>query len=150
MKEKTYLKSELWKYGISGDLPIITVTVKYINDLYVVRQILKAYEYFRTKNINIDLVIIEEDYIKSEIENTISNNHMSYLRNIRGGIFVISRGELKQTDLEGIKFISEIVLDTHLGNLENTIKDMEDEIIDNYKKIETLTIIKKTIGVPVR
>ena len=136
MKEKTYLKSELWKYGISGDLPIITVTVKYINDLYVVRQILKAYEYFRTKNINIDLVIIEEDYIKSEIENTISNNHMSYLRNIRGGIFVISRGELKQTDLEGIKFISEIVLDTHLGNLENTIKDMEDEIIDNYKKIE--------------
>ena len=30
-KEK-YSQSELWKYGISGDLPIITVTIKYIND----------------------------------------------------------------------------------------------------------------------
>ena len=33
---KVYYQKDLWKYGISGDLPIITVTIKYINDLYVI------------------------------------------------------------------------------------------------------------------
>ena len=54
---KVYEQKDLWKYGISGDLPIITVTIKFINDIYVVKQILKAYEYFKTKNIKIELVL---------------------------------------------------------------------------------------------
>lgn len=46
---KTYEQKDLWKYGISGDLPIITVTIKYINDIYVIRQIIKAYDFLELK-----------------------------------------------------------------------------------------------------
>ena len=53
--------AELWKYGISGDLPILLVKVKDSSDIYVVKDALKAYEYFRVKNINIDLVILDEE-----------------------------------------------------------------------------------------
>ena len=139
---KVYEQKDLWKYGISGDLPIITVTIKFINDIYVIKQILKAYEYFKTKNIKIELVIIDEEnysyenYIRDEIEGAILNSHLAYMKNINGGIFVLSKSEIDVQDINLIKFISILVIDSHLGNLENIINDMEEEIIDNYRTIE--------------
>lgn len=100
------------------------------------------YEYLRTKNLKTELVIIDEEkysyenYLKNEIENAIQNSQLAYLKNIFGGIFTLSRAEMNQQDLEMIKFISIFVIDAHLGNLENIIKDKETEIIDNYKIVE--------------
>ena len=139
---KIYEQQDLWKYGISGDLPIIMVTIKFINDIYVIKQILKAYEFFRTKNIKVELVIMNEEnysyenYIKDEIESAILNSHLAFLKNIKGGIFVLSKSEMDMQDVNLIKFVSAIVIDSHLGNLENVIKDMEDDIFDNYRIIE--------------
>ena len=130
-------QQDLWKYGISGDLPIITVTIKYVNDMYVIKQILKAYEFFRTKNIQVELVIINEEnysyenYIRDEIESAILNSHQAFLKNIKGGIFVLSKSEMDIQDVNLIKFASSLVIDSHLGNLENVIKDMEDEVLEN-------------------
>ena len=140
---KTYEQKDLWKYGISGDLPIITVTLKYINDIYVVKQILKLYEFLKTKNIKIELVIIDEEkysyenYIRDEIEGAILNNQLSYMKNISGGIFVLSKSEMDIQDINLIKFLSVLVIDSHLGNLENIIKDLEEEKLDNYRITET-------------
>ncbi len=139
---KTYEQKDLWKYGISGDLPIITVTIKYINDIYVVKQIIKAYEFFRTKNVQVELVIIDEEnysyenYIKDEIEGTILNSHLAYMKNIYGGIFVLSKSEMDVQDVNLIKFVSSLVIDSHLGNLQNIIKDMEEDILDKYRVVE--------------
>ena len=139
---KNYEQKDLWKYGISGDLPIITVTIKYINDIYVVKQIIKAYEFFRTKNVQVELVIIDEEnysyenYIKDEIESAILNSHLAYMKNIYGGIFVLSKSEMDVQDVNLIKFVSSLVIDSHLGNLQNIIKDMEEDILDKYRVIE--------------
>ena len=61
------MQSELWKYGISGDLPIILVKVKDVNDIDIIKEILKAYEFFRIKNISIELVILDEEKHSYEI-----------------------------------------------------------------------------------
>ena len=74
---RNYLQSDLWKYGISGDFPIILVTITDVNDIYVVRQILKAYEFFLVKNFQTEIVILNEEnysydnYVKEEIERVI-------------------------------------------------------------------------------
>ena len=139
---KTYEQKDLWKYGISGDLPIITVTIKYINDIYVVKQIIKAYEFFRTKNVQVELVIIDEEnysyenYIKDEIESAVLNSHLAYMKNIYGGIFVLSKSEMDVQDVNLIKFVSSLVIDSHLGNLQNIIKDMEEDILDKYRVVD--------------
>ena len=139
---KVYKQSELWKYGISGDLPIVTVTIKYINDSYVVKQVIKMYEYLKTKNIKMELVIIDEEdysyenYVRDEVEGVVLNSQLAYMKNIFGGIFVLSKSEMNIQDINLIKFVSTIVIDSHLGSLENIIKDMEDEILDNYRTIE--------------
>ena len=138
-----YKQSDLWKYGISGDLPIILVKMKNANDSECLNEVLKAYEYFRTKNVETEIVIIDEEkysyenYIREEIETTILNHHMGYLKNINGGIFVLNEEEVDKKDLEFLEFISVLTIYCAKGSLENNIKDLEEEYLENYKEVTT-------------
>ena len=51
---------DLWKYGISGDLPILLVRIGDGADIGVFRELLKAHEYLRLKGFTFDLVAINE------------------------------------------------------------------------------------------
>ena len=50
----------LWPFGISGDLPIVLVRIDETEDIDIVRQLLRAHEYWRLKLLDVDLVIINE------------------------------------------------------------------------------------------
>ncbi len=52
--------STLWACGVSGDLPIVLVRVSEDDDLNLVRQLLRAHEYWRAKQLAVDLVILNE------------------------------------------------------------------------------------------
>ena len=52
--------STLWAHGISGDLPIVLVRIEEGDDLELVRQLLRAHEYWRLKQLAVDLVILNE------------------------------------------------------------------------------------------
>jgi cyclic beta-1,2-glucan synthetase len=51
-------QSALWAYGISGDLPIALVRIEREEERDVVRQLLRAHEYWHMKGISADLVIV--------------------------------------------------------------------------------------------
>ena len=137
-----YNQSQLWKYGISGDLPIILVKIKDANDSYVIREVLKAYEFFKTKNIQVEIVILDEEkhsyenYVKEEIEGSILNYHMAYLKNQKGGIFTLSKGEIDKKDCQALEFIADIVIDSSKGGLNNAIQELEEEYLEKYQSIE--------------
>ncbi len=150
-KKRKYKQSELWKYGISGDLPIILVEIKDVNDAYVINEVLKAYEFFKTKNINVDIVIIDEEkhsyenYVREEIENSILNNQMVHLKNIKGGIYTVIANELEKNDLDLLKFMASIIINSKKGGIENNITEIEEEYLENYKSVgkqdDTLVIL---------
>jgi len=50
----------LWPHGISGDLPILLVRVSEEDDVALVRQLVRAHDYFRGKHLAADLVILNE------------------------------------------------------------------------------------------
>jgi len=50
--------STLWAHGISGDRPIVLVLVASDDDLRLVRQLLRAHQYWRMKRLAVDLVIL--------------------------------------------------------------------------------------------
>ncbi|UCC73915.1 MAG: phosphorylase, partial [Gemmatimonadota bacterium] len=50
--------SGLWAYGISGDLPIALVRIERDEERDIVRQLLRAHEYWHIKGIPADLVIL--------------------------------------------------------------------------------------------
>jgi cyclic beta-1,2-glucan synthetase len=52
--------SALWSQGISGDLPIVLLRIDHIEDIDSVRQLLRAHEYWRMKQLKVDIVILNE------------------------------------------------------------------------------------------
>ena len=131
--------SELWKYGISGDLPILLVKVKDVSDIYVVKDCIKAYEYLRVKNIKIDLVILNEEkktyenYVYEDILNSILDSNLAYMQNVKGGIFVLSN--LDKNSKRILEYRANLLINAHLGNIRRQIKDYEEEYLDGVKDI---------------
>ena len=142
VSDRVFIQSDLWKYGISGDLPIILVQVKDANDAYIIKQVLKMYEFFRNKNIKTELVILDEEknsyenYIKQEIESKILDSHMGYLKNIKSGIFILSKNKMSLEDVNMLKFLSVLTIDSRKGDLEHLINDMEEDYLSNIKHIK--------------
>ncbi len=54
-------QSDLWPYGISGDLPIALVSIGEERDLTLVRQMLQAHTYWREHGLRADLVVLNEE-----------------------------------------------------------------------------------------
>ena len=136
-----YKQSELWKYGISGDLPIILVKIKDSNDAHVVKEVLKAYEFFRTKNLETELIILDEEkhsyenYVREDVENIIQNSQIAYLKNIRAGIFELSKNEISKDDLNLLNFVATIIIDANKGGIKNALKELEEEYLEKYKDV---------------
>ncbi len=131
---KEFKQSDFWKYGISGDIPIILVTTKSINDIYVIKEVLKVHEHLRVKGIKTDLCILDfeknvyERYVRDQIIQEIQNLQIGYLQNVSGGIFLLNSNEIEDVDL--FKFRANIVIDASKGSTREAIKEMEEE----YKK----------------
>lgn len=139
--ERIYELQDLWKYGISGDVPILLVKIKDVNDSYVVKEILKAYEFFRIKNIEIDLVILNEEenvyerYVKEAIETEILNRHLMYLLNKKGGIFLLNANEIEDKDL--LEFKANVIINAHSENVKTFIKELEEEYLETVPKVNS-------------
>jgi cyclic beta-1,2-glucan synthetase len=50
----------LWAHGISGDIPIVLVRIDDIEEVAIVHQLLRAHQYWRMKQLAVDLVILNE------------------------------------------------------------------------------------------
>ena len=137
-----YHQKNLWKYGISGDKPILVAKIKEENDIYTIQEILKAYEYSITKKVEWDLIILDSEvnvyemYIKEEIERKIHSMGLNYL--INHGIYLLTTNQVKETDI--FLFKANLILDTHKGNLKTILKQQRIHIItrrrqnnDNHK-----------------
>ena len=118
----------LWKFGISGDFQIITLKIKSVNDAYIVKQLIKAIEYYNLKNIKIDLVIIDEEngkekYVSDKVKEYIYARNLLYLINANGGFHIIKERELEKGDIELIYSCSDIILKAEDGFLEEQLEE---------------------------
>jgi cyclic beta-1,2-glucan synthetase len=92
-------QADLWKYGISGDLPILLVRIANGNESGLFRELLKVHEYLRLKGFAFDLVALNEhgtsymqelnDTLIKMVENSPEQGWMDR----PGGVFV-RRGDL--------------------------------------------------------
>ncbi|SNS17499.1 Cellobiose phosphorylase [Anaerovirgula multivorans] len=94
LKENRKAQSGLWAYGISGDLPIVMVSIRSMEDIDVVSQLLKAHEYWRVKGLTVDLVIFNEDEssylqpLQQLINDIVFSSQGRYMVDQPGGIFI--------------------------------------------------------------
>ncbi|MGA7919217.1 MAG: glucoamylase family protein [Candidatus Acidiferrales bacterium] len=71
--------SALWSQGISGDLPIVLARIDDAEDFEMIRQLLRAHEYWRMKQLSADVVIINE-------------KPPSYVQELQGSLEALVRG----------------------------------------------------------
>ena len=132
--------NSLWKYGISGDNPILLVEIKNVEDIYVIEDVLTAYEYYRAKKIYIDIVILNKEidvyerFVRESIYEVISNKQLEYLRNIKGGIFILNKDEIEKEDLATIRFKSRFIIDADIGNIETYVKELEENKVSEIRR----------------
>ena len=145
-----YRINDLWKYGISGDLPIVFVKIKTMEDVYVIEELIECFEYYRAKNIKIDLVIFNEEnnvyekYVRESIEEVISNKQLQFLLNSYGGIFLIDKGNSLKEEIESIKFKARVIIDSKKGGISTFLKENDEAL----KILNTSNVFRKIDSLP--
>ncbi len=120
-------QSELWKYGISGDLPIVLVRIGVAGDLGMVRQILRGHEYLRLKGLHIDLVILNDhppSYLQSlqdEIQMQIRSTGMQTSQDKPGDVYLRRADIMTDEDKGLLHTVARIVFVTERGTLEEQL-----------------------------
>ncbi len=106
MKNNTLSQESLWKFGISGDRPLILVNVNEIKDIGLIKELLKAYEYFKSRSLFIDLVIVNNNILEcSHILEVITNETKYKIENIYnidnnlGNINIIEKDQLTEEEV---------------------------------------------------
>lgn len=116
----------LWPYAISGDFPIVLLRIDDIEDIAQVNQLLRAHEYWRSKLLAVDLVIINErasSYIQDlqiaiDTAVRISQSRPRFGAAIAKGQIYALRADLMSTDARMlIQSVARVELVAHRGPL---------------------------------
>ncbi len=122
--------STLWSQGLSGDLPIVLVRIEENDELELVRQLLRAHEYWRLKQLAVDLVILNEraaSYVQdlqTDLDTLVRmNQSMPRLASsdTHGAVFVL-RADLIPAEVRDLLFSSaRVVLQGSRGSLDEQV-----------------------------
>jgi cellobiose phosphorylase len=136
IKKRNYKQEELWKYGISGDNPILLVLIRDLDDIQMIKEVLKAYEFYKNKNVKFDLVILDEEktvyekYLKDAIIQEISSFQLYYL--INKGIYVVDN----TADKDLFIFKSNFIIEASKGRIRNVLNEYEEDYVYSIKDVE--------------
>ncbi len=98
-------QSDLWAFGISGDRPIILVTLDRTEEVAILYDVLKAHEYWRLKDVQVDLVIIsneETSYfnpLTTLITDLVLSRQTHEVMSRPNDVFILSANTLKKGDM---------------------------------------------------
>ena len=138
-------QSALWPYGISGDIPIILVTLEKTDDIDIVYDILKAHEYWKYKNLKVDLVILNEEEnsytnpLHGLLADILSSSHAHDMINKPGGVFVLKESTLSKEEVNLICAAARIVLRGSAGELKEQLYTKKDNNLPKLKVYKEAT-----------
>ena len=138
-EDKLYKTSELWKLGISGDIPILTVFISEISEIEILEQLVKAFEFYILQNFPIDLVIVDEEkesyenYVKEAINDVVWNSNVINKKS-EGKIFIL--GNLSDNDKKLLKARSNLFIDAKYGKIDLQLDDYDYEYMKKLKNIK--------------
>ena len=98
LEENRKGQAGLWPYAISGDLPMVLVTVGEAREISLVRQMLQAHTYWRMHGLSTDLVILNEEAgsyerpLQERLEQLIQAHNLSAACRPGGGDIPEERG----------------------------------------------------------
>src|SRR5205814_36180 len=123
----------LWAHRISGDLPIVLVRIDEPEDAEIVRQLLRAHEYWRLKGLAVDLVILNEKAtsypqdLQSALEALVrtSQSAVRHEDAARGNVFILRGDLVSARDHDLLRTAARAVLLSRHGTLRDQVMRAE-------------------------
>jgi cellobiose phosphorylase len=109
-------QSGLWRFAVSGDLPIVLMRIGDLQRIDLVKQVLQAHAYWRKKGLAVDLVIVNEDFsgYRAELHDLviglINAGPEAQVLDKPGGVFVRRAEELSEEDRVLFQSVARVVL----------------------------------------
>ena len=117
----------LWAHGVSGDLPIVLLRISDVEDIAIARQLLRAHEYWRMKQLAVDLVILNErttSYLQDLQTSLDTLLRMSQAQpqaagadNTRGSVFLLRTDLISAETRARLSAVARVVLVAQRGDL---------------------------------
>ncbi|HIS38198.1 MAG TPA: hypothetical protein IAB45_01675 [Candidatus Onthousia faecavium] len=152
LRNNSLSQATLWKFGVSGDRPIVLVEIFDIADLAFVKEILTAFEYYKNNSIFVDIVIINSEtaqyakIVKKEIYDELYRIYtLNSFYHTPGAVTVINGDELSSDEKHlfyvaarlAFKIKDHHSLQEEIGALQQHNK------VSNYEKVLVETHLEK-------
>ena len=133
LKRNTAGPHALWAHGISGDLPIVLVRIDEPEDTDIVRQLLRAHEYWRLKGLAVDLVVVNEKVtsyaqeLQGDLEALVrkSQSAVRHEDAARGNVYIVRADLLPARDRDLLRTAARAVLLSRQGTLAEQVARAE-------------------------
>lgn len=115
---------DLWKYGISGDLPIVLVTVADGGEVGLAQDLLRAQEYLRARGFVFDLVVLNEiptsyrQDVQDELQRMAESGPSHVWMDRPGGLFLRRGDAMSEQDRVLLRAVSRAIFKGSRGGLE--------------------------------
>src|SRR5205085_10189960 len=109
----------LWRYGVSGDRPVLLATVGDGEEMPLLHSLLLAHAYWRLKGLEVDLVVLSEqattyqEELYQQILEAVRASDGRELFGKPGGIFVLKGDQLPAEDRVVLQSAARVVLSGH-------------------------------------
>ncbi|HOR85879.1 MAG TPA: glucoamylase family protein [Bacillota bacterium] len=123
IRENKKGQSELWAYGISGDFPIVLAFVSKMEEMDLIKDLIKAHEYWRLKGLLVDVVIINEEEsgylqpLNSFLQDIVSVSHARDMKDMSGRVIIKQGSLIPEEDKLLLMASARIVLKGRNGSL---------------------------------
>jgi len=123
IEENRMGQAGLWPHGISGDVPIILVSIGEARDISLVRQLLQAHSYWRMRGLKADLVILNEEAsgyekpLREQLEGLVRAHAAGTATEQTGRTILRSTDQLPEADLSLLMAAARVVLVAARGTL---------------------------------
>ncbi|MEQ1576269.1 MAG: glucoamylase family protein, partial [Hyphomicrobium sp.] len=120
----------LWPVGVSGDLPIVLARIGEIDDIGLIRELLHAYEYWRNKGVEVDLVILNDHAAsyQQELQNaletlcqSVPSRHRLRRDNTKGSVYLLRSDLLEEKTRAALPAAARAVFHARRGALAEQI-----------------------------
>lgn len=113
-------QSGLWRFGISGDNPILLLRVASMEEANLVKEVVKAYEYFRINQVKVDLVVLSEaqyGYMHelNDLLNHLTSSLKIYEDRKRPSFFIVHAYQMNQEEMDLLMTVARIVFTKESG-----------------------------------
>ena len=128
-------QSMLWKYSISGDLPILLIYINKIEDAGIITEVIKFMDYIKNRKVDLDIIVlIDEDtedkgplyhFVKSRVDRAV------YMDYTKGNIYILNVNNLTKEEIKLISFLGKKCIQNieEFTNVDKYLPDNSDNIV---------------------